>query len=264
MFSGGRLATASQERVVTAARDAVVTALLLRGIDVVCDDTTLPQRHARALYQLAAQAGAGFEVWDLTDVPVEVCVERDAARTGPAHVGEQTIRELYQRYLAGRPYPLPRPDLQPASLPGLLPYVPPAGAPTAVMVDIDGTVALMHGRSPYDESRVGDDRPNPPVVAAVRAMHAAGHRVIFCSGRTEDCRDATERWLAEHVGVPYEALHMRAAGDIRKDAVVKAELFDTHIRAGYHVVAVFDDRRQVVEAWRALGLTVFQVAEGNF
>jgi hypothetical protein len=104
----------------------------------------------------------------------------------------------------------------------------------------------------------------PPVVAAVRAMHAAGHRVIFCSGRTADCREATERWLAEHVDVPYDALHMRAVGDARKDAVVKAELFNAHIRDGYQVVAVFDDRRQVVEAWRALGLTVFQVAEGDF
>jgi hypothetical protein len=30
------------------------------------------------------------------------------------------------------------------------------------------------------------------------------------------------------------------------------------------VVAVFDDRDQVVRMWRSLGLTVFQVAEGNF
>jgi hypothetical protein len=30
------------------------------------------------------------------------------------------------------------------------------------------------------------------------------------------------------------------------------------------VIAVFDDRNQVVRMWRDLGLTVFQVADGNF
>jgi hypothetical protein len=45
---------------------------------------------------------------------------------------------------------------------------------------------------------------------------------------------------------------------------VKLEIFDREIRHKYNVVAVFDDRRQVVEAWRSLGLSVFQVAPGDF
>jgi hypothetical protein len=57
---------------------------------------------------------------------------------------------------------------------------------------------------------------------------------------------------------------MREYGDQRKDSIVKAEIFDQEIRGRYHVVAVFDDRDQVVRMWRSLGLTVFQVAEGNF
>jgi len=89
------------------------------------------------------------------------------------------------------------------------------------------------------------------VITAVRAMHAAGHLVVFCSGRTDACRAETEKWLAEHVAVPYEALHMRAAGDMRKDSIVKMEIFDREIRDSYTVVAVFDDRAQVVAAWRA-------------
>ena len=46
--------------------------------------------------------------------------------------------------------------------------------------------------------------------------------------------------------------------------MVKREIFDREIRDRYRVVGVFDDRKQVVRMWRALGLTVFQVAEGNF
>jgi hypothetical protein len=57
---------------------------------------------------------------------------------------------------------------------------------------------------------------------------------------------------------------MRPAGDSRRDAIVKQEIFDTEVRDRWRVVGVFDDRRQVVRMWRALGLTVFQVAEGDF
>ena len=147
----------------------------------------------------------------------------------------------------------------------MVPYAPPEGAPTAVLVDIDGTTALMVARSPFDETRVHEDRPNMPVIEVVRAMHDAGHLIVFCSGRTEGCRGATEKWLREHVDVPYcAALHMRPVGDTRKDAIVKAEIFDREIRHKYRVVCVLDDRDQVVQMWRSLGLTVLQVAPGDF
>jgi hypothetical protein len=146
-----------------------------------------------------------------------------------------------------------------------VPYVAPDDAPSVVLVDVDGTVALRGDRSPYDETRVHEDRPNAPVIAVVRALWQAGHAVVFCSGRTQACRDQTEDWLDEHVQeVTYEALHMRSVGDVRKDAVVKAEMFDEHIRHRYRVLLVLDDRDQVVAMWRSLGLTVLQVAEGAF
>lgn len=59
-------------------------------------------------------------------------------------------------------------------------------------------------------------------------------------------------------------LFMRPAGDTRNDAVVKLELFDQHIRDRYDVLRCYDDRARVVAAWRSIGLTVFQVADGNF
>jgi predicted kinase len=265
MMHGGRRGTAQQERQVTVARDAQVGALLGKGYDVVCDDTSLPSRHVRELRRVAVLAGAGFEVWDMTDVDLEVCLERNRNRKGtPAFVPDDVIRDMHRRFIDGKGYPLPLPDeaAQPAGT--VVPYVPPPGAPTAIMVDIDGTVALMAGRSPFDESRVHEDAANAAVIAAVRAMHAAGHAVIFCSGRTAGSREATGTWLAEHVAVPYEALYMRAVGDSRKDSIVKVEIFDREIRNKFNVIAVFDDRRQVVDAWRALGLTVFQVAPGDF
>ena len=249
------------ERQVTVAEHAQIEALLRAGVDVVCDDTNLRHRTVRDLHDLAVRAGATFAVHDLTEVPLEVCLARDAARTDRPPVGAAVIRDMHRRYLAGRRLPLPGPAPDPGGYPL---YVPPPDAPQAVLVDIDGTVALMGGRSPYDESRVDQDAPHEPVIAAVRAMHAAGYRVVYCTGRSDACRAQTAAWLDRHVGVPYEALHMRRSGDGRRDAVVKAEIFDKHVRHAYRVLGVFDDRAQVVRMWRALGLTVFQVDDGNF
>jgi hypothetical protein len=197
--------------------------------------------------QALAQAEATFDVdrTPLPDRPNEAAVERWLLAVRTVALVESS-----------------HPALSP--VPAAQPYVPPPGAPPAVLVDLDGTAAIMCDRSPYDETRVGEDSPNAPVLTAVRAMHAAGHVVVFCSGRTDGCRDATAKWLATHAQVPYAALLMRAAGDSRPDAVVKRELFDAHVRDRYAVVAVFDDRNSVVEMWRALGLTVFQVAPGAF
>jgi len=244
---------------VRAARNALIRTLLDRGLDVVCDDTNLPQRSARELRALAQMHGAEFAVHDLRDVPLETCLERNAARPG-RQVPEHRIRQMHHKYIASGDRLGPLPD-EPGH--DRAPYTPPAEAPTAYIVDVDGTVALMGDRSPYDGSRVKEDKPNDPVVQLVQTLYLAGHEIVFCSGRKEYCRADTEAWLTEHVGVPGSVLHMRADGDNRKDSIVKLEIFDREIRHRYRVLGVLDDRRQVVEAWRSIGLTVFQVAPGD-
>jgi predicted kinase len=247
---------------IIAARDALILGLLGKGLDVICDDTNLPQRTARDLARLAKRAKAELAVLDYTDVPVETCIERDAARNDKAPVGETVIRDMHQRYLRGRTYPLPLPEEAEDGTADAGLYEAKPGTPATVLVDIDGTVALHGTRSPYDETRVHEDRPNVPVITTVRAL-AVTHRVVFASGRMDSCRAATEAWLREHVSVPFD-LCMRPAGDMRKDSIVKRELFDRHVREQYDVRVVIDDRNSVVTMWRSLGLTVLQCAEGDF
>lgn len=247
---------------IIAIRDAAILGALRKGIDVIADDTNLPQRTIRDLARLAKRSGGDFEVVDFTDVPLDVCLERDAARHDKKPVGEAVIRDMYDRYLKGRTLPLPLPE-EDETEPEGKPYTGTPGAQRAAIVDIDGTVALKGARSPFDETRVNEDKPNEPVIATVRALFNAGYYILFVSGRTSGCRDATVHWLHEHV-VPYFSLYMRAEGDMRKDSIVKQELFDQHIRDAYDVECVLDDRNQVVKMWRSLGLTVLQVAEGNF
>ncbi len=145
-------------------------------------------------------------------------------------------------------------------------YRPPPDAAEALLVDLDGTVCLREkgGRGPYDEERVGEDLVNVPVVRAVKALREQEHlKVIGLSGRKESCRRQSEAWLGLHVPGLFDELYMRAVGDTRKDWMVKAEIFDLHIRNRFRIFGVFDDREQVVKMWRAIGLTVFQVAEGK-
>jgi predicted kinase len=261
MLDSGEHIKGVTEKRVMAVRDAAILDLLREGFDVVCDDTNLPQRVARDLGRLAEQAGADLEVHDFTDVTLETCLERDAARERP--VGADRIRDLHQRFLAGRRFPLPLPIENGADAVGR-PYEPKPGSVKAVLVDIDGTTAIITGRSPFDGSRVHQDVPNQPVIDVVRALHTAGNQIVFLSGRTEACRAETEAWLTRHVAVPYDGPFMRPVGDQRKDSIVKVELFDSHVRETYDVTCVLDDRDQVVNAWRALGLTVLQVADGDF
>jgi predicted kinase len=252
------------EKAITIAQHAAIGQLLQRGWDVICDDTNLPRRTARDLRAIAIRNGADFEIHDMLDVPLDVVYAQNAQRLGTqAFVPEDVIKRMAERHTGRNAYEIPlAPEESDAGF--VEPYVPQPGTPDAIIVDIDGTVALMQGRSPFDETRVHEDHPNHAVIRAVRAMQAAGNKVIFCSGRTDGCFDATEVWIKQHVGVPYEALLMRKSGDQRKDNIIKLEIFDEHIRFNYNIVGVFDDRLQVVKAWRSIGLPVFAVAEGDF
>lgn len=140
-----------------------------------------------------------------------------------------------------------------------------------VIVDVDGTVADMGKgldgrRSPYDWHRVDEDTPIRPVIELVGVLRKAGYAIVFMSGRKETCRDKTTTWLRAHgVADEGEPLFMRADNDNRPDHIVKAEMFDRDFPHATHQVAfVVDDRRDVVKMWRGRGLTVLQVADGDF
>jgi predicted kinase len=271
MFGTAR-PTHRQEAAINVVQQASVRALLAAGRSVVVDDMHLRARYVSVWVQLAAAAGAEFAVQDFTDVPLPECIRRDDERAarGERAVGAELIRELHARFLAsGRGLPASALVVKPAADDSAEfgpAYQPNPELPAAWLVDIDGTLALMAttegARSPFEWHRVGEDAPNPAVVDLVRAL-AARAEIVVMSGRDESCRLLTEQWLAKHE-VPYADLFMRQAGDSRKDSIVKRELFDRHVAARWAVRGVIDDRRQVVEMWRAMGLMCAQVAPGDF
>jgi predicted kinase len=254
------------EDMTTTVDHAAIRALLRNGRDVIVDDTNLNGGTAKTLAKIAAQCGAEFEVHDFP-IALEDAVARDALRDSP--VGREVIERMHSRYLAhlkgGFPNP---PTATVAEPPAFKPYAAIPGTPKAFIVDLDGTLAHNYGhRSHYDYTRVGDDAVHHPVLNLVLDLITQGYTPVVMSGRDDACREDTERWLLDKCGLhsaDYIGPFMRATGDKRDDGIIKLELFDAHVRDYYDVRYVLDDRNRVVRAWRSIGLTVLQVADGDF
>lgn len=131
----------------------------------------------------------------------------------------------------------------------------------AVICDIDGTLAHMGERSPYDWHRVSEDTADQVVIDILR--HYDDHEIILVSGRDEVCRRETVDWLKDN-RVPFNYLFMRKEKDNRKDNMVKQEIFDNDIKDSFTISFVLDDRNQVVNMWRSNGLKCLQVENGAF
>lgn len=102
MLHGRIMLTAWAEQQVTAIERGIVETLLRRGADVIVDDTNLRPGLVRGWSELASACGAEVEVHDFTDVPLDECIRRDAARSADVRVGADAIRRMHDRYLARR------------------------------------------------------------------------------------------------------------------------------------------------------------------
>ncbi|CAM5242183.1 hypothetical protein GCM10010329_44620 [Streptomyces spiroverticillatus] len=257
----GRARSWAREQTVLAVQDEAIRAAVHGGFDVVVDNTHLTPHIPKRLK--AAVAGqATFVVHDFTDVPVEECVRRDAARANP--VGEDIIRILADKHAKATKGGWRLTDAWFNDQVEVTPYVADPALPSAVMCDIDGTLALTGDRGPYDFTRCGLDILNPSVRDALLAFRQThGDTLVLLSGRGEEFREQTEEWLKAN-DVPYDELWMRPAKDQRRDDVVKAELFDAHVRERFAVRVSLDDRDRVVELWRRMGLPTWQVNYGKF
>lgn len=86
-----------KEKMIIAARDNLIRLLLQSGLSIVCDDTNLAPSVMNELMTLARSVGAEWHVWDLTTVPLDECIRRDAGREKP--VGAIVIQEMHQKWL---------------------------------------------------------------------------------------------------------------------------------------------------------------------
>ena len=141
-----------------------------------------------------------------------------------------------------------------------------------VLCDLDGTLSDTRHRErfvrqkprDYDSffAAAGDDEPIRPVIEVVNALARAGYEIHITTGRRDDTREVTKRWLEEH-GVTYHRLMMREFHDHTPDDVLKRQWFESHYNPT-DVLCVLEDRNRVVKMRRELGVTCLHVAEGDF
>lgn len=127
--------------------------------------------------------------------------------------------------------------------------------------DIDG-VRTNH-RNPFQYHKIHLDVVNVAVAEIMKRL-AETDKIIICTGRPASCEADTLLWLKTNLDgfVPQE-IHSRKNGDSRKDFIVKEEMW-LDIQQRYRIMAMFDDRNQVVNHARKLKHTVCQVEDGNF
>lgn len=232
----------SKEKLIVKCRDSVINMAVKNGYSIIVDDTNLPPKHEENLRCIAEEHGVEFEVKDLTDVSITECLKRDAKRANP--VGPEVIKRMYTQFLAK----------------SILPAKWDINLPVIFQCDLDGTLAIHNGRSPYDAASCGSDSLNIRLADMLQLFRSSGQEVIFLTGREDTYREQTQQWLDDnHFGGC--KLYMRKGGDSRKDFVVKEEMYREHIEGIYSVAGVFDDRAQVCRMWHELGLPLFRVGD---
>lgn len=252
-----------QEARILDMRDYLITIALCKGKDVISDDTNFAQKHEQRLRSLAKKHGASFVV-KVFDTPLLECLRRDAGRSGSDRVGEKVIMEMYNQYLNPCPSPI-----QSGETALTAKYIPHTSLPPAIICDLDGTLAIHNGRSPYDFQKCDTDVVNGPVYHILWSMkhefeeHGDEFTVIYLSGRDDVVMEKTRKWLEDN-DCPPGPLYMRKTGDKRNDTIVKGALFDAHVRDNYNVLFCLDDRDRVVKLWRDIGLCCLQVNYGAF
>ena len=251
------------EKNILAVRDYITKHYLLLGNDVIVDDTNLTPNHEKRLSEIAGETGAIFEIKSFLDVPLATCILRNAQRVNP--VPETAIRSMYKSFVK------PKAKIAEYVKP---PYNP--DLPNCIIVDIDGTLAHMNGRSPYDYSQVHTDVVDENVAQLVRKyaqrdimFETPDTYIIIVSGRDDTCKDETLKWLADN-NIPFDEFYMRdhtlvdEKGNKLDDTVIKKNIYEDMIKPRFNVRFVLDDRDRVVKMWREQGLKVLQVAEGDF
>ena len=141
-----------------------------------------------------------------------------------------------------------------------------------VVVDIDGTIAkvskerlnfLESGRTDWDAFyRMSfNDKPINEIIHLIWTIRIS-YRIVFCTGRSEIVRDATQKWLDSND--LKGKLIMRPNDCIIEDAEMKPQLLIDNGIDLNHIALAIDDKDSVVDKFRSLGIKCLQVERNKY
>lgn len=256
--------TARNEYKYSKAREKLVTEIMEDQIltimakestkGVIVADTNLNEDR-RSVFKIYSESNNWSYFEQVFDVPWLELLKRNTYR-GEGAVPLDVLRQMFWKFCEYQKKPV---------------YDGTPGKPKAVIFDVDGTLAKMVGRSPYDLEKCDTDIMNPMVVELSKMYHKQGYAIIVVSGRESGTAEEpmkyyhmTRHWVENLAEVPLEMQCQREQGDSRSDMIVKEEIFWNKIAPHYDVKLAVDDRNSVVEMWRRIGLECWQVAFGDF
>ena len=193
------------------------------------------------------------------DVPLKTLLERDAARE--RSVGKDVVTRMYKQWLILKDSF----NFQPANKDRVKKFLIPdfnSKLENCVIFDVDGTLAHMRNRGPFDWDKVDRDDFNQIVGEQVKFHKSMGRKIFIVSGRDESCRKLTEEWL-KFYDVEYDALFMRPKDNYEKDTVIKKKIIETEFKDKFNIMLWIDDRRQVLDMLFQEGIYTFSCNQGN-
>lgn len=242
-----------------------------RGRDVIVADTNLNPKTVSAWELFAKEHNCNFEKYDFfkefRKEPANKAIEAERGIKGVI----AAFRKLCHTRNLIRPNSVPPEVVDRFIDDYIVPvyyrprqYVPTPGLPKALLVDLDGTTFHMEGRrGPFDWLQVEKDTPDATVIETCKIYKAAGWKIVAASGRDGVCREHSIRAM-QAAGMPFDDFFIRAEGDQRPDYIVKEEIFWRDVAPKYNITFCLDDRVQVCQQYREMGLKVYQVAPGDF
>ena len=233
--------------------------ILDMGYSLIVADTNLNPKFHKDWEDLANEYKAELQKL-LLYIPYWEAVKRDKVRE--KKVGHKAIEQFYKRYfpeefrdsmtdkrVINESYNIMQED--------------------CVICDLDGTIALHMGRTPYEWDKIPTDKMDIRMARILKMYYDSGVHIVFLTGRPEHVYVATMDWLnnsfeALGIDLNYELI-MRDEKDNRKGAITKKDLYEKFIAEhNYNTICVFEDSISCTEMWRSLGLLTCQVANGEY
>ncbi len=221
---------------------------LQKKMNVIIDDTNLNAVTLHNWVDLARKVSAKHEIIQMLTPWLE-CVIRDSKREKP--VGNTVIKNM--------------------ALWGGLVHLE-----KVIICDIDGTIADTSHRLHFVRKPDGEKKDwkgffeaavNDPVREDVRSMLISyfdqGYTIVFMSGRPDNYKEQTLKWLNDNYLNFAFTVIMRKANDKRDDTIVKKEMLDMYFPNKTKIHKVIDDRPSVIRMWRENGLDVIDVGKGE-
>jgi predicted kinase len=249
------------------------------GKDIIVDRMNFNKAQRNGYLEQARTAGYEIDIHVFHE-SYDTCIERASKRTDHETIkDEETAKKaigfFFKSYERVEDWEANK----------VVRHYPECEKPKAIICDLDGTLCNVEHRRHHVRTEgkkknwmafmdgIKDDTVNQWCADLLRGV-SDSFKIVYCSGRGSEQRQATLGWLKNHgLNSFYDPLfecdmfpdlYMRMDGDSRQDAIVKEILLDFEILTRYKPVFFIDDRKQVYEMWRRRGFVCLACAEGDF